>query len=252
MGKLHQHLAVEDAKATIYKSTTDEAIQTFAKRDHLLKGRLVKQVSKLAEDDPQYAMFPDGTESQPVAETVIGKINWVLQHATAYYDLAAQKDLANCSARADLIIGGKKILENVPAITLLFIENKLKGIRNLLAQAKTLDAARNWTKHEAQEDVWQSDPNDRVIKQAGVEYITAAPATEKHAAQVREVNVEKVRAISTATELSGFMPTTQKADLLMRCDELIQAAKQARQTANDQEIMDTKIGDPLFNYLLNG
>lgn len=252
MGKLHQHLAVEDSKASIYKSTMDEAKQTFAKRDHLMKGRVVEQQSKLTEDNLLYPEFPNKTESMPVAETAIGKINWVLQHASAYYDLSAQKDAANCKAKANLVINGVAILKDLPAITLLFIENKLKGIRDLISQTKTLDAARNWHQHTAQSDVWESDPNTRVIKQPEQDFVTAAPASDKHAAQVREITVERIRAVSTATELSGFMPTAEKADLLMRCDELIQAAKQARQTANDQEVADVRIAKPIFDYLLNG
>jgi len=252
MGKLHQHLAVEEAKATIYKNTMEEAIQTFAKREHLMKGRITNQQSKLDEEDALYDEYPSKTETLPVAETVIGKIKWVLQHASAYYDLAAQKDAANCQARADLIINGKVIVKDLPAITLLFIENKLKGIRNMLAQSKTLDAARNWEKHESQPNVWEADPSIRTIKQSVSEYVTASPATEKHAAQVVQVTTEKIRALSTAVELSGFMPTAQKADLLMRCDELIQASKQARQTANDQEVTDVRIAKSIFDYLLEG
>jgi hypothetical protein len=252
MGKLHQHLAVEESKATIYKSTMEEAIQTFSKRDHLLKGRITEQQSKLTEEDSLYPEYPNKTENLPVAETVIGKIMWVLQHATAYYDLSAQKDGANCQAKADLMIGGVAILKDVPAITLLFVENKLKSIRNLLAQTKTLDAARNWEKHESQANVWEGDPVSRTIKQSVPEFITAAPASDRHAAQVVQVAKEEIRAISTATELSGFMPTAEKANLLMRCDELIQAAKQARQTANDQEVTEVKIAGPIFDYLLNG
>lgn len=252
MGKLHQHLAVEDSKATIYKNTMDEAIQTFAKKEHLLKGRIVDQESKLKEDDPLYAEYPDKTETNPVAETVMGKIQWVLQHAANYFDLSAQKDAANCRAKADLIINGVVILSDLPAITLLFIENKMKAVRNLLAQCKTLDAAKNWKEYTAQDNVWSTDPNVRTVKQNVQDYVIAAPATDKHAAQVKDITVERIRAISTVTELSGFMPTQQKAELLMRCDELIQAAKQARQTANDQEVGNEKIAQPLFNYLLNG
>jgi len=253
MGKLHQHLAVEDSKQAILRTTMEEAIQTFAKKDHLMQGRTIVQTSKLKEDDPLYLEYPNRTENKPVAETVIGKINWVLEHAKAYYDLAAQKDAANCQAKADLVIGGHTILKEVPAITLLFIENKLKGIRNMIAQAKTLDAARNWHQHDAQDNVWESDPNDRTIKQVVKDHVVVVQAQDKHPAQVREVENEVIRAVSTATELSGFMQTREKADLLMRCDELIQAAKSARQTANDQEVDgNIRIADPIFDYLLNG
>ena len=252
MGKLHQHLAVEDAKASIYKNTMEEAIQTFSKREHLMKGRTISQESKLDKEHDLYPEYPDKTETQPVAETALGKIKWVLEHAVNYYDLSAQKDLTNCQAKADLIIRGNVILKDVPAITLLFIENKLKGIRNLIAQAKTLDAAKNWKRHTSQENVWESDPNVKIVKQPIQEFIVAVQATDKHPAQVREVVKEHVRAVSTATELCGFMPTADKAKYLMRCDELIQAAKQARQTANDQEIKDVKIGQALFDYILEG
>jgi hypothetical protein len=252
MGKLHQHLAVEDSKATIYKSTMEEAIQTYSKRDHLMRGRFVKQESKLDLLDDLYEEYPSKTETQPVAETVIGKINWVLKHAKDYFDLSAQKDAANCQAKADLVIRNQVILSDVPAITLLFIENKLKAIRNLITQAKTLDAARNWKKHESQDNVWESDPVVRVIKQSVPDFVIATNATDKHPAQVKDIIVERVRATLTAVELCGFMPTQEKANLLMRCDELIQAAKQARQTANDQEISNVEIADPIFDYLMNG
>lgn len=253
MGKLHQHLAVEDSKQSILRSTLEEAIQTFSKRGHLMEGHTIVQTSKLNDDDPLYPEYPNSTYTKPVAETVMGKINWVLEHAKAYYDLSAQKDVANCQAKADLVINGKTILSDVPAITLLFIENKLKAVRNMIAQATTLDAAKNWSPHKAQENVWECDPEERTVKQKITDHVVVVPAQDKHPAQVREVQKEAIRAIRKSTNLSGFIQTKEKAELLMRCDELIQAAKQARQTANDQEVNgDVRIAEPLFNYLLNG
>lgn len=252
MGKLHQHLAVEDSKATNFRNVMEEALSTYKNRGHLFNGRVVNQVSKVGEDHPLYHDYPDATHTQPCAETVMGKISWVFEHAKAYFDLTAQKDNANCVAKADLIIGGKTILKDVPAVTLLFIENKLKSIRNLLQASPTLDAAQVWKTHEAQKDVYESEPKTKVLKHSKTDWKVVADATDKHPAQVREVAIEQPMAVNTVKELRGNIPTEEKARLLMRCDELIQAAKQARQTANDASVDGSvRIGEALFNYLLN-
>ena len=61
------------------------------------------------------------------------------------FDVTAQKDWANCSAKADVAIGDTIIVADVPVTYLLFLEKQLVSLQTLLGKTPTLDAAEDWT-----------------------------------------------------------------------------------------------------------
>ncbi len=250
MGKLHQTLAVEDALTTRFKQVIEEGINTFSKHPHLFQGLVTRQESRLEKEHPKYAEFPDNTETVPVATTVEDKLNYIFDVSSEYFDAAAQKDLANTKAKADLIIDGLTLLTDVPATTLLFIENKFKVIRNLLGSIKTLDQAKIWSTTPTK-NVFTAPETFKVIKETVKEWRIVAPATEKHPAQSQLVEDNQLRAVKYITEMSGLISSAQLSSLLKKCDKLINAAKTARQTANDVDIIPTTISKPLFKYLMS-
>lgn len=252
MGKLHQTLAVEASKLTHCTSVQNEAINTFSKKDHLFNGVVIKQTSKLDEKDELYPEYPNSTETVPVNETVIDKLHYVLDVTGEYYNLVAQKDEANTRAKADLVVGGITLLKDVPATTLLFLENKLKSVRNVIGAVKTLDQAKIWNKDPNQSHVYCTNPTSRTVKHNTNEWKAITEATEKHQAQLKEVLVTKINAVRETTELCGYITVQEKSDLLGRCDDLIEATKKARQTANDINVVDVNVTSTVFDYLMNG
>lgn len=251
MGQLHQILAVEDSKVVTFKKIVDEAIDTFSKKDNLFKGAYIKQESTVDQADVKYKEFPNGTVTVPVAETVPNKLRYVFDVASEYFDLVAQKDATNCTAKADLIIDGKVIKADVPAVTLLFIENKFKVIRAVVEAVKTLDPAKNWKATQENNDVYSTDPITNIVKEAIEEYKIIVQATDKHPAQTQKIVTHEIRATKSNTELSGLISSKEKSKMLQKIDKLINACKQARQTANNQETANVKIAQSLFDYIIN-
>jgi hypothetical protein len=179
------------------------------------------------------------------------KLEYIFDVSTKYFDATAQRDEANCRAVADLIINDTVILAQVPATTLLFIENKFKTIRGLLTSIKTLDQAKVWSPSPIRPGVMQATEVTKPVKEAVEEWRIVVAATDKHPAQTQKMTEHHIRAIKATTELSGLISSAQLSKLLKRCDEIINAAKTARQTANDTEVKDVHVGKKLFNYLMS-
>jgi hypothetical protein len=94
------------------------------------------------------------------------------------------------------------------------------------------------------------DVRDKAEKKT--EYITVAPATEAHAAQVaKEMNTLVVGKFTTK-KWSGMISPAEKSDVLARVDALIRAVKRARQRANQAEVVKTTVGNKLFEFILEG
>jgi len=205
MGQLHQILAVEDGKMTTFKKVVEEGISTFSSKPELFKGLTTEQVSEFQSDNPKYKEYPDSTEAVPVSETVLGKLRYVFDAAIEYFDLVAQKDKTNQTASADLMVDGVVILSNVPAVTLLFIENKMKSVRGLIEAVKTLDPAKIWSPKPGQDNVFQAVPVSKPVKEPEEKWQIVAPATDKHPAQVQKIISHELRATKSSTELSGLI-----------------------------------------------
>lgn len=250
MGKLHELLAVEDSLLTKFKKMLEEGVSTFSSKEHLFNGRTIRQESCFQETDAEYKEFPNTTQTNPVQETVPGKLQYIAAAATEYFDSVASKDATNCGARADLELNGQVLLTNVPATTLLFIENKFKSIRNLIESIKTLDQAKVWTKATDEDNVFVGPEISKVVKVTIKKPTIVVQQTDKHPAQVTILDEHRIVASTATVERSGLITSATKSNLMRRCDEIISAAKQARQRANNIEITKTKVGDTLFNYLL--
>lgn len=251
MGKLHQLLAVHDSLMNVFKKTVEEGVSTFSKKENLFQGLVSETVSKLDQEDPRYAEFPNHTETVPVAETVPSKLSYILEHAAKYFDASCQIDEANCAAKADVILdNGTVLAKNLPAVTILFLENKFKTIRGLVEAVPTLDPAKNWAPREGMDNVFANPSAQVPVMEVVREHVVVAPHTDKHPAQVAVTEKKVVRAIKTTTNLSGRISTLEKSKILHRCDQLINALKKARQTANDVDHSNRQISDAFVSFLM--
>lgn len=250
MAKLHEILAVEGSKLQTAKNILKETEQTFSNRKYLFEGLINNIESKLEKDDPKYAEFPDATEVKEVAETVPGKLDYLCKTLLEWFNIVAQKDLANTEAKADLIIDDDILLKNVPSVTLLFIENKMKEVRNLFNAIPVLDTAKVW-EPTSTPNVFKHTPTSKVVKESIEELQVVVQQSDKHPAQVAKVVRQEIRAIKHTTELSSFVSSYQKHIYLSKCDKIIEAAKAARQRANCVEAIPVDISSAIFDYLLN-
>lgn len=169
---------------------------------------------------------------------------------TRQADILATKDAANQIARADIVVDGAVLVENVPVTTLLYLEKMLQNVQELVRKLPVLDPEVEWgNAPDAATGLWKSTVEETVrtkkVPRAQVLY----PATDKHPAQVQAYNEDIIVGTWARTLFSGSLPAGHKLDLLHRIEHLAEAVKVAREQANQAEAADRHIGSAIFDHL---
>jgi hypothetical protein len=242
MPKLNQIIAVE-------KGIKSRSFQELTEAHHALqKPTLLSGISRTyrPKDEEGEQLPPESTRVQAKAEEVLRETAAIL---TKLFDVTAIKDLANCVAKADVLIDGRAILKNVPITYLLFLEKQLVDVHTFVRKLPVLDASESW-EFDASADCWATDAVQTVRTKKIPRNHVKAEATEKHPAQV-DVYYEDVTVGYWRTlKFSGAMPAKRVNELLERVEKLQQAVKFAREEANNIETTEQKIGEALFGYIL--
>lgn len=240
--KLHQIIAVEKGvKGRVYAHVTGAYKEL--QKPSLFEG-LAKTYEKKDADGED---FPD--ERQLVQRNAAEMLREIAEQSTEYFDIVAAKDQANCLAKADVVVDGVVLLQQIPATHLLFLEKQLVDMQTAIDALPILDPAYNWT-----EDPTSGNFKSEVVKTTKMKKVQKPlvlyPATPEHPAQTQMV-VEDVQ-IGTwnTTKYSGAITVMKKKDLQHRVRELIKAVKYAREEANTVEVPKTQVGKALFAYLL--
>ncbi|GAB2928875.1 hypothetical protein ACFMQL_03815 [Nonomuraea fastidiosa] len=241
MTKLNQILAVEKGvKSDVQRKVTDAY-------NRIQKAPLLSGLSRTYQpiDDEGEQLPPESTRVQVQAEEVLKDVGTAL---TRLFDVTATKDWANCEAKADVVVDGEVLLEDVPVTYLLFLEKQLSEVYAFVSKLPTLDPAETWTRDEAT-DTWRTEPVKTTRTKKVPRNHVLAEATDKHPAQVQVYNEDVVVGYWTKIAFSGAMPQRRVNELLARVQKLQDAVKYAREEANGTEVVDRKIGDKVFAYL---
>jgi hypothetical protein len=243
MGKLHELLAVEPDLKGAAEKILAETVNTFSKKE----GHFKAQNRRYSPLEDGGESFPD--ENQEMVTTVPKKLEWTQKAVAKYLDALAQKEVSNTQASAVLEIDGKPLVEQaLPATLLLALEGRLKQVRDVYNAIPTLDPSEQWA-WDDKTRTYEAEPAKSFRTKKVMKNHVKAPATDKHPAQV-EVYTEDVQVgFWTTKKWSGALTPSEKADLLERVDNLIQAVKRARQRANDSEASKINVADALFQYI---
>ena len=241
MTKLNQVIAIEKGvKSRVYGAITRSHKES--QKAEPFNG-FAKTYRRRDEDGVDHP--PEKKKVQLIAEDVLSDI---ARHATELFDVTATKDWANCEARADVVIAGRTLIEQAPATYLIFLEKQLSDIRTFVEKLPSLDENEDWTK----------DPNSSLFKTEKITThrtkkvqrpIVLYDATEHHPAQTQMITEDVIGGWWDTVKHSGAVPVPRKKQLLDRVDKLIKAVKFARETANDTEITERKVGESVFDYL---
>lgn len=251
MTKLHEILAVEDSLNTVFTDAVKESVDTFSNKEHLFKGHQII-VEPLAVDTDGRTDIAPGMEEHDVAETVPSKLEFLLTHFVKAFDVYAQKEKTNQSAKSDLIVNGDVLIKDCPATMLLGLETKLKILRGALLSIKTNNRALGWVA-AAQPNVWAARRDEKFItKKVQRERVVIQP-TEHQPGQFTTYTEDVQVGKKITTHYSGLIDPQTKSDYIARVDILLRAAKKARQRANQQDV-DTKfkVGKVIKNFILSG
>src|SRR5215468_2738953 len=125
MPKLNQIIALLAGKKSQAKDTLTEAYHQIKKPD-LLTGLVRTYQPRDEGGEPQ----PD--ERKLVQVKVNDLIRRVMRDLIDMFDAVATQDWANCQARADVVVDGRRLLEGVAVTHLLFLEKQLVDIRTFI------------------------------------------------------------------------------------------------------------------------
>lgn len=241
MPKLNQIIAIEKSvKSQTMRELTDS--HQMLQKPALLSG-IARTYRPLDDEGEQYPA--ESTRVQTKSEDVISQTSEIL---TKLFDITATKDWANGDARADVVVDGETILDNVPVTYLLFLEKQLTDLHTFVKKLPVLDTAEIWSFDESQ-DVWATEPIQTTKTKKIPRNHVKAVATEEHPAQVEVYYEDVIVGYWRTVKYSGAMPATRVATLLNRVRKLQEAVKFAREEANSLEVDNQTIGEKMFNYL---
>lgn len=250
MGKLHEILAVEGNLKGQADKLINDAKTTFDGRNAAYTGFSKVFTAKNTEG----VDYPP--EFKVVGYTVSDKLNFLSEHLIRLLDCQFQKESANQSAKADIVITQEDgadadltLARNVPATMLLTLESRLEEFKKLLETCPTLDPNLSWAWND-NEQCWHSKETVKNSTKKLPKVIVKYDATKEHPAQTELFHEDIVVGTWTEVTKSGALSVKQKAKLFSRVDLLHRAVKRARMRANETEVPKEKIAKGIFDYLL--
>lgn len=245
--KLHEVLAVENGLESTSKKLVNSSKKQFSK-ENLFLGTI-----KTLEMFDASQVHLNTTEHLKLETTVDENLSYALKSVSKYWDSVLQKDSANQIAKADIVVEGKTISKDVPATTLLGLENKLAGLRDLFEAIPTLAPGISWIRNENDiPGVYTTQRDVETFKTANdIDFRVLYEATKEHPAQVKEMKVVKNIGKYIIKRTSGMYTAHRKAKVLENLDILISAVKKARQRANNAVVENKQIGEDLMSFILN-
>lgn len=197
--------------------------------------------------DPRSLQLPpEGKKVQLSADRLLRDFMDEMQPAI---DLAAAKDVANCFARANVVVNGETILEDVPTTHLLHMEHVLDDFATFVAKLPVQDPSVAWEDH-TDTGLRRSPETFTNREEVRPEGVITAPATKEHPAQVAVYQLRTAAGRWTTVRYTGALTPERKRFLEARVANLKVAFKQAREAANRIETTALHEADVLFRYIL--
>lgn len=241
MPKLNQIVAIENGvKSTAHQRFT--AIYQTLQKGGLLSG-LSRTYQPRTEEGEQ--LPPEQTRVQVRVEETLEQATEIL---TELFDITATKEWANCHARANVVVDGQTLLEDVPVTYLLFLEKKLVELHTFVSKLPTLDQAESWHRDTAQ-NCWATPATETVRTKKVPRTLVKAEATEHHPAQVDVWHEDVPVGTWRQVKYSGALEATRVRELTRRVEQVQAAVKFAREDANGREAEPVKLGKKLFDFL---
>lgn len=246
--RLHEVLAVEADLEGTAKKVIGEARTTFSKKhDHFLGHHKSLRMF----DENRKHEEAGAEEHKELVTTVPDKLKHVQKHCTRWFDALLQKERTNQEARADLIVEGKTIVEDVPAVWLLGMESRLKMLREMYDDIPTRTPGVSWVADsERGKGVFKSEHLDTKDKaEKTINHKVVVPATDHHPAQVERWSDNVKVGVFESEKWTSMISPAEKSEYLDRIDKLIRACKKARQRANQAEVVNLRVAKKLFDYI---
>jgi hypothetical protein len=239
--KLNQIVAVVSGKKTRVEKEFGDLYKVVQKPD-LFHGlsRTYQPVDDGGEQLPSESKQPQKSSSEIVdaaRATLVGII-----------DAIATQEWGNTTASADVFVGGKALLNEVPITVLLYLEKQLTDLYTFVNSFPVLDPAEEWQKND-QNGQYRTPPTKTVRTKKVQKPLVLYPATDKHPAQTQLITEDVTVGYWTTVKTATVFSAQEKKGILARIQELQDAVKVAREAANSVDVDDVEIAAPILKYV---
>jgi hypothetical protein len=232
--KLNQILAVEKTVKGKREDEFTKLYQDIQKLD-LVTGHARTYAPK---DDDGEKLPPENKKVQLRVEDAVTN---VISLHKEIFNVTAVKDATNCNAKSDVVVDGEVLLKGVPATHLLWMEKKLLSFSEFINKLPVLAQDAAWTM-DAGQGLYRSEPAHSVKTKKKEEWKVIVPPTPQHPAQTQKMVEDVTVGTWTTTNLSGAIPESRKRLLQERVEKFMRAVKEAREAANQTEVVDLATG----------
>lgn len=235
MSRLHEVLAAEGTVNAASEKLIGETNEKFNKFTEFFTGSL--RTLKRVADSPEDRAIEEAARKEKILPTTVGEtLDYTFKFFTNTLNLKLQKHCTNQVAKADILLDGAAIMQDVPVDFLLDLEAYLPRLRDMFLKMPTLDPSKEWVAERV--GVWKTKtPVTAAQTEKKMYPVELSPATDKHPAQVKEATKDITVGVFSDLLFSGAATSQQKADVLALVDKLIVATKEARMRANSVEVV---------------
>jgi hypothetical protein len=200
-----------------------------------------------------YRPKDEGDETLPPEKRVVQEhaadlLKEVVAYMVKLTDHEAAKDYANCSAKADVVLGGEVLISQAPATLLLFLEKQLRDLRAEVSKMPTLDAGQDWSYDDAIRMYKTPLVQNHKTKKIPT-VIKKFDPTEHQPGQAEIFHEDRVVGYWETVNLSSAISASTQHLYLERIDALTEAVKHARSQVNETPAPEVTIGKKFFDYV---
>jgi len=190
-------------------------------------------------------------ESQRIQLRASDVVNDAVEIWSEFFDITYAKDLANCTAKADVVVGESTVMSQVPVTYLLFLEKKLEDVVKFITELPTLDPSEEWTWDSASM-AYSTKPVETHRSRKVTKPVVLYEATKEHPAQVKEVSEDVIVGFWSKIRYSAAFSAEAKSSHLSKATTLLRAVKVAREAANSSTNAErAKVGEAVFNFIFS-
>lgn len=190
--------------------------------------------------------FP--SEKKVLQVRVEDEMTRVRAELTDFWDLVVTQEMSNTAAKADVVVDGVMLAQEIPVTALLFLEKQLADVATLVGNLPTLPVDKSW-KPDAGNRCYVSEPEVTIRTRKEQRPLVLYPATPEHPAQTQLVTEDTSAGTWTTVFSSGAIPAAEQFAALQRIEKLRDAVKVAREQANGIDAQERKIGAALLSYV---
>lgn len=241
MPKLNQVIAIEKGE----KSRTNTAINEAYKKIQKATGFSGLSRTYQPLDEEGETLPPESTRVQLRAQEIIDETvhAWI-----DLVDITATKEVANGTAKADVVVDGVVVVKQAPVTLLLFLEKQLVDLHTFISKLPVLSQEQEW-RYDAGVDAYATMPVRTIRSKKVPRVLLVHEATKEHPAQTSVWQEDVKVGEWTKIEYSGALPQQRITQLLARVDALKKAVQFAREEANNIQVTNVNVGKSLFDFV---